>query len=61
VWFRNSWSWFTTGRKPSLGLVGNDVVAEHGKLGVYTVHFDGADEIKFCENETNVATLGIGD
>src|SRR5262249_5542898 len=57
VWFRNSWSWFTTGQKPSLELVGNDVVAEHGKLGVYTVHFDGADEIKFCENETNVAKL----
>jgi hypothetical protein len=57
VWFRNSWSWFTTGRKPALELVGNDVVAEHGKLGVYTVHFDGADEIKFCENESNVAKL----
>jgi hypothetical protein len=57
VWFRNSWSWSTTGRKPSLELVGNDVVAEHGKFGVYTVHFDGADEIKFCENETNVVKL----
>ena len=57
VWFRNSWSWFATGRKPSLELVGNDVLAEHGKLGLYAIHFDAPDEIKFCENETNVARL----
>jgi hypothetical protein len=55
VWFRNTWSWFTDGRKPSLELAGDDVVVEHGKLGVYAVHFDGPDEIKFCENETNAA------
>ena len=57
VWFRNTWSWFTTGRKPSLELLGNDIVAEHGKLGVYAIQFDRPDEIKFCENETNVARL----
>jgi hypothetical protein len=57
LWFRNNWSWFTAGRKPSLELVGNDVVAEHGKLGLYAIHFDAPDEIKFCENETNVARL----
>jgi len=38
-------------------LVGNDVVAEHGKLGLYAIHFDAPDEVKFCENETNVARL----
>ncbi len=57
LWFRNNWSWFAAGRKPSLELVGNDVVAEHGKLGLYAIHFDAPDEIKFCENETNVARL----
>src|SRR5262249_40984203 len=25
--------------------------------GVYAVHFDGADDIKFCENETNCPKL----
>jgi hypothetical protein len=57
VWFRNNWSWFTTGQKPSLELVGNDVLARHGKLGTYILHFERPDEIKFCENETNVARL----
>src|SRR5262245_18488144 len=61
VWFRNDWSWFTTGQKPSLELVGNDVVAKHGKLGIYTIHFEKPDEIKFCENETNVARLYGGE
>ncbi len=57
VWFRNAWSWFANAPKPSLELVGSDVVAKHDKLGVYAVHFDGPDEIKFCENETNIPKL----
>jgi len=57
VWFRNDWTWFTTGQKPSLELVGNAVVAKHGKLGAYTIHFENPEEIKFCENETNHARL----
>ena len=61
VWFRNDWSWFTTGQKPSLELAGNNVVAKHGKLGIYTIHFEKPDEIKFCENETNVARLYGGE
>jgi hypothetical protein len=61
VWFRNTWSWFTTGRKPSLELLGNDVVVEHPKLGVYAIQFDRPDEIKFCENETNGPRLCGGE
>jgi mannosylglycerate hydrolase MGH1-like protein len=57
VWFRNSWSWFTNSRKPSLERVGDSVVVNHEKLGTYAVHFDGPDEIKFCENETNAVKL----
>jgi hypothetical protein len=57
VWFRNTWSWFTDGRKPSLERAGDEVVVNHQKLGVYAIHFDRPDEIKFCENETNVAKL----
>jgi hypothetical protein len=57
VWFRNTWSWSTDGRKPSLERAGNEVVVNHQKLGVYAIHFDRADEIKFCENETNVPKL----
>jgi Glycosyl hydrolase family 63 C-terminal domain len=57
VWFRNTWSWVTDGTKPSLERAGDDVVVKHETFGAYAIHFDGPDEIKFCENETNVAKL----
>ncbi len=57
VWFRNTWSWFTDRPKPSLERSANDVMVRHEMLGACTVHFDGPDEIRFCENETNVARL----
>ncbi len=57
IWFRNTWSWFTDGRKPSLERVGDDVVVNHEKLGTYAIQFDRPDEIKFCDNETNAAKL----
>jgi Mannosylglycerate hydrolase MGH1-like glycoside hydrolase domain/Glycosyl hydrolase family 63 C-terminal domain len=57
VWFRNTWSWFADHPKPSLARAGDDVAVNHEKLGIYAVQFDRPDEIKFCENETNVAKL----
>jgi hypothetical protein len=57
VWFRNTWSWFADHPKPSLARAGDDVVVNHEKIGIYAVQFDRPDEIKFCENETNVAKL----
>jgi hypothetical protein len=57
VWFRNSWSWVTDGPKPSLERAGDVVVAKHETLGAYAIHFDGPDEIRFCENETNAPKL----
>jgi len=57
VWFRNTWSWFTDRPKPALERAGDNVVVNHEKLGVHAVQFDRPDEIKFCENETNVALL----
>jgi hypothetical protein len=57
VWFRNTWSWSIKGRKPALERAGDNVVVSHDKLGTYAVHFEGPDEIKLCDNETNVAKL----
>jgi hypothetical protein len=57
AWFRNTWSWGTDKPKPSLERAGDDVVVKHETLGPFAIHFDGPDEIKFCENETNVAKL----
>jgi hypothetical protein len=57
VWFRNTWSWFSDARKPSLRREGDGVRIEHERLAAYVVHFDGPDEVTFCENETNVVKL----
>lgn len=57
VWFRNTWSWVSNGIKPLLKRVDGYVAVAHEALGVYALHFDGADDIRFCENETNVVTL----
>jgi len=57
VWFRNTWSRIVDSSKPSLERLGDDVVLTHEKLGVYAIQFDRPDEIKFCENETNVEKL----
>ena len=57
VWFRNTWSWFVDGRKPLLERMGDGIVVNHQKLGTCAVHFEGPDDIKFCENDTNVARL----
>jgi hypothetical protein len=57
VWFRNTWSWTADSPKPSLERLGDDVVLTHEKLGVYAIQFDKPDEIKFCENQTNVEKL----
>jgi hypothetical protein len=57
VWFRNTWSWFTDRPKPTLERVDDDVAINHETLGAYTIHFDGPDEIKFCQNESNAPKL----
>ena len=57
AWFRNTWSWGNDKPKPSLERAGDDVVVKHETLGAFAIHFDGADEIRFCDNETNVAKL----
>ena len=57
VWFRNVWTWVANAGKPSLERAVDYVVLTHETLGVYAVQFDGADDIKFCENETNAPKL----
>ncbi len=57
VWFRNTWSWSADSLKPSLERVGEHVMLMHETLGAFAVQFDGADEIQFCENETNIPKL----
>ena len=57
VWFRNTWSWAADSAKPSLERAGDSVVVTHATLGVHAVQFERPDDIKFCENESNVERL----
>ena len=57
LWFRNTWSWFDEGKKPSLEQVGQNILVHHPKLGEHIVHFERADQIVFCDNETNLPKL----
>ncbi len=57
VWFRNTWSWSHDAKRPILERFGENVLARHEKLGTYALYFDNADEILFCQNETNRAKV----
>jgi hypothetical protein len=59
LWFRNTWSW---GRgkpmpKPELRESGGAIRASHSEMGDYTLSCDGAPELLFTENESNVERL----
>src|SRR6266480_7245997 len=62
VWFRNTWSWSPGIKKPMLQDQGQGLLlASHDELGAYSIAFEGADRLLFCENETNFARLfGVG-
>ncbi|HKH75118.1 MAG TPA: hypothetical protein VKA59_27365 [Vicinamibacterales bacterium] len=58
LWFRNTWSWGRAVPKPVLSHVdGQQIHAFHPDLGDYTLHYEGAAEAVFTENESNAAKL----
>jgi hypothetical protein len=58
LWFRNTWSWGDDNRKPSLRDAGpGAILAAHHELGEYWLHYDGAPETLFTENESNAQHL----
>ncbi len=58
LWFRNTWSWGRRVPKPVLSHVeGQQIHAFHPDLGDYTLHYEGAAEPLFTENESNAARL----
>ena len=60
VWFRNVWSWGYGTPRPELRQVDGQRTAislTHEKAGRYTLHFEGAPELLFTENETNSRRL----
>ncbi len=58
LWFRNTWSWDADQPKPALREVRPGVIqASHAQLGEYWLSCDGAPELLFTENESNVSRL----
>jgi hypothetical protein len=58
LWFRNTWSWGQDDPKPSLQEAGpGEILAAHHELGNYWLHCDGAPELLFTENESNMQRL----
>jgi hypothetical protein len=58
LWFRNTWSWGDKEPKPILGQIdGEKIYASHPKVGDYTLQCEGAQELLFTENESNVYRL----
>ncbi len=58
LWFRNTWSWNGDQRRPSVRAGGDAVVqADHRGEGRRYLHCEGAPELLFTDNDTNVARL----
>jgi hypothetical protein len=63
LWFRNTWAWGRDDYRPVLrassDLAGRSLTIQstHRALGDYKLHCEGARELLFTENETNVAAL----
>jgi hypothetical protein len=60
LWFRNTWSWGYEAYKKSpmmTGIANNQIEVSHQLLGKYKLYAEGADELVFCENETNMERI----
>ena len=58
VWFRNTWSWGGSDDTPQLKIAPTGanvraVAAKHRLLGERFLHFEGAVNLLFTDNETN--------
>jgi len=58
TWFRNTWSWGGNDDKPKMLSISQDVIElKHEDAGVRWLYCEGAPELLFCDNETNVQRL----
>ena len=62
LWFRNTWSWDVGAARPQLQAPASTrgqavIAARHQTLGARWLHAEGAPELLFTENETNVPRL----
>ncbi len=60
IWFRNTWSWGYEkyDYKPILnGIANSQIEIAHRQLGKYKLYLENADELLFCDNETDTKRL----
>jgi len=58
LWARNIWCWTPDAERPLLhGLGGGLVEARHPRMPPFQLAVDGAADLLFCENKTNVRRL----
>ncbi len=62
LWFRNTWDWDAGAPRPRLSALpgtagGAAIAAEHPTLGRYRLVAEGAPDLLFVENETNVPRI----
>jgi Glycosyl hydrolase family 63 C-terminal domain len=60
IWFRNTWSWFPDGVRPSLARASgarSSIALDEPKYGRRWLHCDGEPTLLFTENETNCERL----
>lgn len=60
IWFRNTWSWGYEqyAYKPMLnGIASSQIEVNHKQLGKFKLYCEKADELLFCDNETNTERL----
>jgi hypothetical protein len=58
LWFRNTWSWNFGSARPCLRQTeANLIEAAEDTFGPYLLHFDGAPQLLFTENDTNTERL----
>ena len=55
--FRNTWTWDNSARPILRAETNGSISAKHGTLGEFRLYCDGAPELLFCDNDTNVRRL----
>ena len=61
IWFRNIWGWrdgVVPWRPTIEAIEGGGVALDHPRLGAYRLAYEGAPDLLFCENETNLRRHG---
>src|SRR5207302_4978444 len=57
IWFRNTWSWGDTDPRPSLRNLSGAIELDHSGFGKRWLYCQGAPELLFTQNETNLKRL----